>query len=1382
MTRTTYRFRLATVCLGLVALAFLQEPGRVAADTKLDLTQDPWGFLGRALQMWDPSAFFGQLQNQAYGYLWPVGPLFALLDTLQVPPWAAQRVWWALILVVGFLGFVRMSRLLGVESGLARVVAGLAYVLSIRVLTELTTVSVEAWPMVLAPWMLVALILGAARGSPRRWAGVAALVFGLTGAINAVLSVAILPLGVLYLITRSGGPRRRALAGWWIVGLGLTSLWWLIPLLLLGRYSPPFLDWIEGAATTTSQTDPTSVLRGASHWVPYLLDAEGPVWPAGWELVSNPVVVAATAAVALLGLTGLLLERAPERAFLVITLCTGMTLVGMGHVSDAGLGGLGAPALRELLDQGLAPLRNVHKFQPLVTLPLAMGVAALVDHARRRAREASRPAAGVHQLAVGVAVTAVTVAALPALTGALVGGRSYLEIPGYWAEAAEWLNAQDEGRALVVPAASFGVFLWGRTQDEPLQPLGTASWGVRDAVPLSSAGNIRLLDEVERRIGSGTGSAGLARALGRAGVRWLVVRNDLNLRATRAALPVVVHQALESSPGITRAASFGPVLLPFTASERIVDGGLLRGYPAVEVYRVAPDPQVVAGRVALRDAGAVTTFTGAAEALPDLLDSGLLGSGAAIAAGDPLPEGARPSSVVTDTFRRAEANFGAARRQYSNTLTAEDPFQSSRAVHDYHPVEPSGRLSVARLEGAAAVSASSSASSPFTLRVRSPAAQPWAALDGDPGTAWVSGDFARGVGQWWEVDFDVPITTDAVTVRFVVDRRVGRPPAVVRVTTDLGWRDVPIEPGIEQHTLPLPGSGAITRLRLELMEVEGGGRGQGFGLAEVQIPGVTVTRPVLTAPEAGDGGLVLAARSMGRESCVPSVGVILCNPDLVDPSEERAAIDRVVDVGAGGEYRVVTRLRPRPGLALDAFLAAPENAISVEASSVAVPDPAGRAQAAADQNTRTTWIASPVDREPTLTLRLPEVQRITGVVLQTSVDAPASRPLQVTVEVGDLRLPLFTDALGELTFPPVESDVVRLRFGTVNPVRSVDSATGASTLLPVGVTEAVVIGGEDRRMLQYESSPVPVPCGFGPRVLVDGVRAVDTRVDASVGGILEGALAPGDSCGQALRLSPGTHRIRVEATAEWTVERVYLIPSEAAAADPASPAGPDLPQVVSWGDAARSVAVPAATSPRLLETTENFNAGWRATLGSAELVPLRVDGWRQAFLVPAGAAGVVELAYAPNRTYQVGLLAGLAAVLLLLLLTAWPPRAPAPPPVGAAGLRRTLVAVPLAASVLVGGVAGALGAAAVVGLASTAAARSSRATALRVARGLGLLGAGISLASQALWTWPARVDAGFAYQVLLIVGPALALGALASVAILHRHAPSPGSAAPAGTS
>lgn len=1374
MTRTVYRFRLAAVCLGLVTLAFVQEPGRVAADTKLDLAANPAGFLGRALHMWDGSGFFGQVQNQAYGYLWPVGPFFALLREIGVVPWAAQRIWWAVVLLVGFLGFVRLSRHLGVRSPAARVLAGLGYVLSARLVTELTTVSAEAWPMAVAPWIVLPLVLGAQRGSPRRWAALSGLAFSATGAINAVASAAVLPLGALFLLTRARGPRRRRLAAWWVLSIALASVWWAVPLLLLGRYSPPFLDWIEAAAITTGQNDPTSVLRGTSHWVPYLVDAQGPVWPAGWQLVSSRSVVAGTAVVTLMAFAGLLSRRLPERAFLVMVLSAGLALTGMAHVSSEGVGGLAAVELRALLDGSLAPLRNLHKFQPLVTLPLMMGLAHVLERVWEVRPRTVRMGRVWVPVAAGSTAALLAVAAAPAVTGSLVGGRSYLEIPDYWQEAAAWLNAQEDGRALVVPAASFGVYFWGRTQDEPLQVLDTQSWAVRDAVPLSSAGNIRLLDEIGRHLEAGAASEGLGAALGRAGVRWLVIRNDLNFRATRATIPILLHQALGAPTGLSLAAVFGPTLSAFATGERIVDGGLLRPYPAVEVYRVPTDSRTEQGRVAVRDASSVVRFTGASEAMLDLSESGVLGSAAAFADGDPIPAGAQVREVLTDTFRRAEADFGSAQRQYSETMSDTDPFRSDRPIHDYLPIDPSGRQSEARLRGAVSVTASSSGSSPFALRGRSEAAQPWAALDGDPRTAWVSGDVEPGVGQWWQVDLESPIELQGLVVRVVRDARVGTPPETLLVSTDEGSEEVGLLPTAEAQPIRLAAPASTRSLRLELTGVLGGGAGQGFGLAEVVLPDAAVDRPVLTAPSGGDGGLLLAARSMGRESCAAADTAIVCDPSLAVPGEERSGIDRIVDLAQGGTYRVTTRLRPRPGSALDAYLAAPEGSLRVTASSQSASDPAVRAQAAADQLSRTTWIASPLDRAPTLTLDLPAEQRVTGLLLQTAPDAPASRPLEVMVTVNGTTITRYTDAEGRVDLPSVRTDRIVIEFGTVNPVRSLDTATGASRLLPVGVTELQVLGGADLRMGRSETSPVGIPCGFAPTVRVDDSTSVLTSASTTAGAVLEGSFGRGSSCSGNLVLAPGIHRIRVAPTAEWLVERVYLIPEDPPSAGPA----PTRASIVRWGSVDRVVSLDQDPRPRLLETTENFNEGWEAHLGDQRLEAFRVDGWRQAFLVPAGMQGLVQLTYAPDSRYRWGLGLGLLAGAALILLAAVPGAGARWGALGPMRTRRWLVAVPVASATIVGGALGGVATLGVIAAGYVLRRARSDGAAVRLTRSIGILGLGTSLAAQVVLPWPERASSGSPLDVLFIVGPSLALGALAFVWLADPSGPTREPASP----
>ena len=163
-----------------LALTFAQSPGQISPDTKLDLTANPLRFLARATNLWNSELPFGQAQNQAYGYLFPHGTFFLVGHLLGLPGWITQRLWWALLLTVGFWGLLRVAEALGIGSPASRVIGAAAFALSPRVLTTLGSISSETLPMMLAPWVLLPTILalrGAAAGraqaarcarSPRR--------------------------------------------------------------------------------------------------------------------------------------------------------------------------------------------------------------------------------------------------------------------------------------------------------------------------------------------------------------------------------------------------------------------------------------------------------------------------------------------------------------------------------------------------------------------------------------------------------------------------------------------------------------------------------------------------------------------------------------------------------------------------------------------------------------------------------------------------------------------------------------------------------------------------------------------------------------------------------------------------------------------------------------------------------------------------------------------------------------------------------------------------------------------------------------------------------------------------------------------------------------
>ena len=177
-----------------------------------------------------------------------------------------------------------------------------------------------------------------------------------------------------------------------------------------------------------------------------------------------------------------------------------------------------------------------------------------------------------------------------AWTGRLTPPGAFDAIPQYWHETADWLDEHNAGLAagpvLVAPGAPFATQVWGTSHDEPLQVLGDSPWGVRDSIPLTPPQTIRALDSVQRLFAAGRPSAGLADTLARQGISYVVVRNDLDPETSRSARPVLVHRAIDGSPGLAKVAQFGDPVGPGTLAGFITDSGLRPRYPAVEIYRV----------------------------------------------------------------------------------------------------------------------------------------------------------------------------------------------------------------------------------------------------------------------------------------------------------------------------------------------------------------------------------------------------------------------------------------------------------------------------------------------------------------------------------------------------------------------------------------------------------------------------------------------------------------------------------------------------------------------------------------------------------------------------------------------------------------------------
>ena len=589
--------------LGLLfGVSFLQRPGRITFDTKFDLTADPGEFLERTLHLWNPALSFGELQNQAYGYLFPQGALLlARRAGSGSPTGSPSGSGPASVLVMAYEGARRLFRALFPEPPRCGDRWPGWRSRSPRASSDSSGCSSARSCRQRCPWVVLPLVLAfQGRLEPRAAGLLSGCAVLLMGGVNAVEDVAALPLPAL--VAASSGSGRRPAAGCRVVGAGvaLASAWWMLPLLVLGRYSPPFLDYIETAAATTFPLGWTNVVRGADHWVAFMSVGGRPGGRAPTARV-EPWLVAVTGVVAAVGLSGspgrCRCGRPSRSAW-----CSASAADGRARERrcPARSPKWSRPPRRSAGDaaqraQGRPP-----------------GPAADGDGVRARRHAVARRVGSVVAsrpqglaLTAGALVVLLLASAQPALAGELrKGGGARSPRPGWRrpTTSATTRTGADPGPARVgLRAATLGL------DDRRADPgRGETPWVTRSQVPLVPGATIRFLDGLEERIQDGRGSPALADTLARAGIStsWCA--------ATSTSTPV----APRARPG-----SPWPWRGPGPHAGRPVRPTGFGNQPALVVYTRGPGRTVVEAV----DRDDVATLTGGPEDVITALESGLLG-------------------------------------------------------------------------------------------------------------------------------------------------------------------------------------------------------------------------------------------------------------------------------------------------------------------------------------------------------------------------------------------------------------------------------------------------------------------------------------------------------------------------------------------------------------------------------------------------------------------------------------------------------------------------------------------------------------------------------------------------------------------------------------
>ena len=1193
----------------VLVLMLIQQPGATTYDTRAELTERPGSFLSGAFTLWHPGSNFGEFQNQAYGYLFPQGTWFVVTDSLGIAGWVSQRLWSTLLLVLACEGARRAARAIGLRD-LPALLAGVVYAFSPRLLGTVAVQTGESLPGAVMPWLVLVVVLHLrGRLSPLRAAVLSGAAVVCMGGVNAVETAACLPLAMILVVwgVRRGMTTVRAAAAWF-GAVGVACLWWALPLLVLARYAPPFYQYVESARDTTAIVGWSESARGDSSWIGYLVSGDQPWWPAAFHLATDPVLVVAAAVVAAVGLVGLTLIDSGIRRPLALAAVLGLACLTVGHGGLAGAPSAGV--VRDLLDGALQIFRNVHKIDPVVRLPLAIGFGCAVARGTEELLARAPRLRDAERLLL-----------LAPLLVVLVLGRPYLEgdartpgwdaIPSDWQQASAYLAEHapggiDGGRTLVVPGSRFAQQDWGWTLDEPLTILGEAPMVSRSQVPLIPGESIRYLSALDQQIATGQATEALVGELARAGITYVVIRRDLLRGLTDSPHPGASAVSLARA-GLTRVAGFG----------RTPEGA------AVEVYEVPETLPLLRAT----DVDDVATVRGASESV-----LGVEGDGLVTADRPTVLEGEQgwdpPADVVTDSDQRRERAFGNNDESLSAIMTADEPWHVDRAVHDY-PGGP-GQQVVAEYDGLRSVTASSAQGYADNYGPVLVQAGPAAAIDGDIDTQWVSSVAGDPDEQWLRLTFDAPRAVHRVTITPVADD-----PAVVPIRT------LEVVAGAQHERVSVNTSGApavvdldgrkVGSVEIRVVEAATAARGARVGLREVQVDGLTPDRTLVLPGEVPPGADLTFSTTPGRRACSIVLGAPDCDVLRIREPEEELGLDRTFTLARGERLaitgHVVAQSTPEAARLLDRV----ERRPPVTASSAFGSDPRVAVRFAYDGQPTTSWVSDDGDLYPTMTFRWKRLRTITGINVASGEDAPVAAV--VTAHGRTQRVALTGDTT--VALDRVRTHVLEVRF---------EKAAGSRH---VTVPEIQLTGVPVTKPLDPTTTTGAV-CGLGPVIYIDG-EAIATRVTGTMADVVNGSPLALQACdkdtGRAVRvrLGPGEHRLHAVPTAE------FMVTDLAASGGGGSPysTGRSV-RVERWGDTART-AVVAAGDATLLSVPENFNDGWVAEADGKELTPVRVDGWQQGWLLPAGGEVTVELRYRPQSTYDVILPLGLVASGSLLL-------------------------------------------------------------------------------------------------------------------------------------
>jgi hypothetical protein len=1244
---------------GLAAVAGLAyvpllavRPGVVTPDTKTFLYLDSTKFLSQVAFMWNPTVALGTVNHQYIGYLFPMGPFYAVFHLLGVPVWVAQRLWLGTILFGAGLGVLYLCRILGLK-GPGPIAAALAYMLSPYFLQYSGRISVILLPWAGLPFMLGLTIVALRRGGwrePALFAFVVALVSGINA--SSVIYVGVAPILWLFyavVVLRESTWRHALATGLRISILTLGAcLWWIAGLEVEAAYGVNVLKFTETVPSTSATSNPADILRGLGYWYFYGTDHLGPWTNAAVRYTQNIWLIGTSLAIPVVSLVAAAFVRWKERAYFLVLLFVGLILsVGPFPYSDPTRVGGWLKSFMTDTTAGLA-LRSTDRATPLILLALFMLLGSALTALWLRLSFVG--------IATAVCVAGLVIANIPSLFNGDTIANNFTQpasLPSYELAAINHLNATHPGtRVFAIPGNDFASYDWGDTVDTPQPALLNRNFVTREQQVMGSIATADTLYAIDGPIQDGTANwnalAPMSRLMGAGDV---MVEYDQRYEHYGIPQPQLLSRQLSQAPaGLSDPTSFGTprpnqsTVSTLNEEDLSVQGK--QGWPSPIVTYTVPDPRpLVRGE---SDSGAVV-MAGDATGLNNLAGLGLLNTNSAIYYAGTLTtkpahlqqlasQGAQ--LVVTDTNRKQAFRWDTLTANAGYTETPDENLAKTDLSDS--PIELFPGTGITSKTYATYVGAVNVTASSYGNGVSyTPEDQAYSAIDNNFDTAWIAGTFVPDPkGEWWQAQFANPVTTDHITV--VQPQRGDRSRWVSGVTLTFDGKN-PIRYELTQashvttgqtltfpvrtfHTLRVTLDGTTDDTAPPLTAAA-------VGFSEIQIPGQSVHQ-VLQMP-------TQMLTDLGTASAADRLSLVMTRsrtsgyPPRSDPETTIARTftlptTRAFTLSGGASLSSLI-----PDDEIDRLVGRSQNGangVRDAYSSGRLPgDLKATASATVDGNSSTAWepgLGTKAQIGSTLTYDLTRPQALNHLDLQVIADGRHSVPTALTIgsglQVRNVPLPPIADSsvpgavtTVPLTFPAITGSHFVVTFTGIRPEYAANYYSAGPLALPLGIAEIGIPGAF------FSPTPPALPGNCVNNLLTIDGQPISVAINGSTSNALDGGEVQVVPCGpdaKGITLAAGPHVVQtaighngpcasVPATCTgWNLDQLVLDSAAGGVAGPAAlptPAGtPTLPatqsgvpptvtQTSSHIDTL-DARVTGATQPFELVLGQSVNKGWHA--------------------------------------------------------------------------------------------------------------------------------------------------------------------------------------------